>query len=134
MNARILVVDDDPGIRSLVADFLARYGYQVEGAADAAAAERALARTAFEVAILDVMIPGEDGLNFCRPLAVIVDMGLSNLAAHREPARHRGHHEAVFQGHRPDAQRAEKNIGVAVHGAGPLQVKYVPMFCPGLPI
>ena len=58
MNARILVVDDDPGIRSLVADFLARYGYQVEGAADAAAAERALARTAFEVAILDVMIPG----------------------------------------------------------------------------
>ena len=67
--ARIVVVDDDPGIRDVVTEFLGRHGYEVEAAADAAGLSRALSRRSADLVVLDVMLPGEDGLHICRRLA-----------------------------------------------------------------
>ncbi|MDB5468110.1 MAG: hypothetical protein JWQ46_2872 [Phenylobacterium sp.] len=69
-GARILMVDDDPGIRDVVSDFLGRHGYRVDTAADAQEMERALERGPVDLIVLDVMLPGEDGLAICRRLAV----------------------------------------------------------------
>lgn len=65
----ILVVDDDPGIRDLVRDFLVLHGYSVETAADARSMERAMGARRADLVVLDVMLPGEDGLSICRRLA-----------------------------------------------------------------
>lgn len=67
--ARILVVDDDPGIRDVLTDYLIRQGFQAEGAADAREMDRILASRPANVVVLDVMMPGEDGLSVCRRLA-----------------------------------------------------------------
>tara|TARA_R110000782_G_scaffold114787_4_gene204908 strand:+ start:284 stop:964 length:681 start_codon:yes stop_codon:yes gene_type:complete len=61
--AHILVVDDDDRIRDLLKRFLTREGHRVTTASDAAAARRLLATMTFDLAILDVMMPGEDGLS-----------------------------------------------------------------------
>jgi len=66
---RILVVDDDPGIREVLTDYLGQHGYAVEGAATAAEMDRAMALRAPDLVVLDVMMPGEDGLSVCRRLA-----------------------------------------------------------------
>lgn len=62
----VLVVDDDTGIRTLVADCLAVAGYRVETAADARGMDAVLARVRPDLIILDIMMPGEDGLAACR--------------------------------------------------------------------
>ena len=67
--ARILMVDDDPGIRDVVSDFLGKHGYVVDTAADAREMEMVLERGAVDLVVLDVMLPGEDGLAICRRLA-----------------------------------------------------------------
>ncbi len=67
--ARIVVIDDDPGIRELVSEFLGKHGFEVKAAADAAGLARALASAPVDLVILDVMLPGEDGLQICRRLA-----------------------------------------------------------------
>ena len=67
--ARIVVIDDDPDIRELVSEFLMRHGFEVETAADSAGLNRALAASPTDLVILDVMLPGEDGLQICRRLA-----------------------------------------------------------------
>jgi two-component system, OmpR family, response regulator len=64
----ILFVEDDRDIRMLLADFLAREGFAVEVAEDGAAVDRVLARTRPDLVILDLMLPGEDGLSICRRL------------------------------------------------------------------
>lgn len=58
----ILVVDDDPGIRMLIASFLARNGCVTATAADAREMREELARSRFDLIVLDIMMPGEDGL------------------------------------------------------------------------
>ena len=68
-SARIIVVDDDPGIRELVSDFLGKHGFDVDAAADSAGLSRALAVRPADLVVLDVMLPGEDGLQICRRLA-----------------------------------------------------------------
>ena len=65
---KVLVVDDDPGIRDVVAEFLQRHGYHVETAADGKEMDRALARGAVDLVVLDVMLPGEDGLAIFRSI------------------------------------------------------------------
>jgi len=65
---RILIVDDDPGIRDVIADFLTRHGYRVDQAADARAMETALQREAPDLVVLDVMMPGEDGVSLTRSM------------------------------------------------------------------
>ncbi|QUD87271.1 response regulator [Phenylobacterium montanum] len=72
MNARngadardrhLLVVDDDDRIRDLLREFLARAGFRVSVAADAAAARRLLLALEFDLLVFDVMMPGEDGFS-----------------------------------------------------------------------
>ena len=62
----LLVVDDDDRIRALLKEYLARNGFRVTTAADAAAARRLLSLLDFDLMVLDVMMPGEDGLSLTR--------------------------------------------------------------------
>ena len=80
-GARILMVDDDPGIRDVVSDFLGRHGYQVVTAGDAAEMEQELERGPVDLIVLDVMLPGEDGLAICRRLAVAPSPPIIMLSA-----------------------------------------------------
>ncbi|MBP7001908.1 response regulator [Amaricoccus sp.] len=61
-GAHVLVVDDDARIRSLLQKFLARNGFMVTTARDAAHARRLLEGLEFDILVLDVMMPGEDGV------------------------------------------------------------------------
>jgi two-component system phosphate regulon response regulator OmpR len=61
-QAHVLVVDDDARIRALLQKFLARQGFLVTAARDAAHARRLLDGLEFDIIVLDVMMPGEDGL------------------------------------------------------------------------
>ncbi len=64
----ILVVDDHHDIREPLADYLGKNGYRATMAADAAAARRSLEGAAVDLVVLDIMMPGEDGLSLCRYL------------------------------------------------------------------
>ena len=64
--AHLLVVDDHRDIRSSLARYLGDHGYRVSQAADSAAARQWLRDHAPDLIILDVMMPGEDGLSLCR--------------------------------------------------------------------
>ncbi|HRE20772.1 MAG TPA: response regulator transcription factor [Rhabdaerophilum sp.] len=63
---RIAVVDDEDDLREAVVEYLAMHGFAVEGFGRAAAFREALATTPFDVAILDIAMPGEDGLSLAR--------------------------------------------------------------------
>ncbi|PHS25372.1 MAG: DNA-binding response regulator [Robiginitomaculum sp.] len=65
-NAHILVVDDHRDIRDLVGRYLRRQGFRTTEACNAAEARTKLGSGAFDLAILDIMMPGEDGLSLCR--------------------------------------------------------------------
>lgn len=65
---RLLLVEDDRDIRSLLVDFLGAEGYGVEAVESGAMMERVLLRGMPDLVILDVMLPGEDGLSICRRL------------------------------------------------------------------
>ncbi len=67
-GSALLVVDDDPDIRDLLADYLRQHGFRVETAADGEAMFAALAAHTFDLAVLDIMMPGQDGLELCRRL------------------------------------------------------------------
>lgn len=66
--ARVLVVDDDPTVSDVVLRYLERAGYQVDRAADGLAALAAVDRAAPDLVVLDLMLPGIDGLEVCRRL------------------------------------------------------------------
>jgi two-component system, OmpR family, response regulator len=69
MNAEdIIVVDDDPSVRDAAAEYLEKHGYRVRTAANGAALDCALTERFADLVILDVMMPGEDGLSICRRL------------------------------------------------------------------
>lgn len=67
-ETRILVVDDDADIRRLVVDLLKRNSMAAIAAANVAEAEKALSAGRVDLVVLDIMMPGEDGLSFCRRL------------------------------------------------------------------
>lgn len=67
----LLVVDDDDRIRDLLKEFLARRGFRVSAAANAAGARRLLGSLSFDLLVLDVMMPGEDGFSLTRWLRSI---------------------------------------------------------------
>ena len=77
----ILVVDDDAEIRRLVGDFLAREGFAVELAEDGRAMDSALSRIQPDLILLDLMLPGEDGLSICRRLRSGSDTPILMLTA-----------------------------------------------------
>ena len=62
----LLVVDDDDRLRDLLKEFLCGQGFRVTAASDAAAARRLLELMDFDLLVLDVMMPGEDGFTFAR--------------------------------------------------------------------
>ena len=62
----LLIVDDDDRIRELLKEYLARAGFRVTGAPNAARARKLLADLTFDLAVFDVMMPGEDGLSLTR--------------------------------------------------------------------
>jgi DNA-binding response OmpR family regulator len=66
--ARILVVDDDVRLRDLLTRYLAEQGFDVKAVADAAQLDKRLQRDPPHLLVLDLMLPGEDGLTICRRL------------------------------------------------------------------
>ena len=83
-SIHILVVDDDERIRDLLKRFLSRNGYLVTVARDAAHAERLLESLAFDLLILDVMMPGEDGISFTARLRSAAQVPILLLTARGE--------------------------------------------------
>jgi two-component system phosphate regulon response regulator OmpR len=67
-KTRILVVDDDVRLRDLLNRYLTEQGYTVRAVSDAVEMNRYLARERHDLMILDLMLPGEDGLSICRRL------------------------------------------------------------------
>ncbi|PTD98006.1 osmolarity response regulator transcription factor OmpR [Pseudothauera lacus] len=65
---RVLLVDDDARLRELLSRYLQEQGFTVKAVVDAAAMDRALHREHFDLMVLDLMLPGEDGLSICRRL------------------------------------------------------------------
>jgi len=76
---KVLVVDDDLRLRDLLKRYLSEQGFAVDTVPDAAAMDRSLQRVRYDLLVLDLMLPGEDGLAICRrlraganPVAVIM--------------------------------------------------------------
>jgi two-component system, OmpR family, phosphate regulon response regulator OmpR len=68
LKTRILIVDDDQRHRELLVRYLGGEGYEVKAAHDGAAMDRQLSRERYDLLVLDLMLPGEDGLAICRRL------------------------------------------------------------------
>lgn len=66
---RLLLVDDEPGLREPLAEYLSRQGFAVTQAASAAEARSILRDDTPDLVLLDIMMPGEDGLSLCRHLS-----------------------------------------------------------------
>ncbi|AMF95890.1 two-component system response regulator OmpR [Vibrio fluvialis] len=67
-NYKILVVDDDARLRALLERYLSEQGFQVRSVANSEQMDRLLTRETFHLMVLDLMLPGEDGLSICRRL------------------------------------------------------------------
>lgn len=77
----ILVVDDHRDIRDLLARFLARHGMRVTTAADGRAMRQVIETARIDLVVLDLMLPGEDGLSLCRWLRSRSDVPIVMLTA-----------------------------------------------------
>ena len=77
----ILVVDDDREIRSLVSHFLRKHGFRVTDAADGRAMMEVLDGGRFDLVVLDLMLPGEDGLTLCRRVRAASSLPIIMLTA-----------------------------------------------------
>ena len=80
----ILIVDDDAEIRSLLGEYLRKNGYHAGVVADGKAMWAALARGKVDLIVLDLMLPGEDGLTLCRKLRAESDTPVIMLTARGE--------------------------------------------------
>ncbi|MFD2642837.1 response regulator [Pseudomonas japonica] len=76
MTPRVLIVDDDPLIRDLLHAYLSQEGYDVHCADTAEGAEAFLARHAVDLVLLDIRLPGKDGLTLTRELRVRSEVGI----------------------------------------------------------
>jgi two-component system OmpR family response regulator len=83
-SAHILVVDDHREIRDLLARYLARHGLRVSVAENAARARRVLETSGIDLVVLDIMMPGEDGLSLCRHLRATSGVPVIMLTAMAE--------------------------------------------------
>ncbi len=83
-SVRILVVDDDPALRALLTDYLAASGFMVDTAGDGVEMHRQLAVAMPDAIVLDLMMPGEDGLSLARGLRKTSDVPILMLSARGE--------------------------------------------------
>jgi len=81
---RVLVVDDEPPIVDLLTGYLVREGYEVVSACDGRAAVEAVRERSPDVVILDVMLPGLDGIEVCRQIRAFSDAYVLMLTARGE--------------------------------------------------
>ena len=81
---RLLLVDDEPSLREPLAEYLTRQGFVVRQAEDAAKARSALLEDTPDLVLLDIMMPGEDGLSLCRHLAETKHLPVIMLTARGE--------------------------------------------------
>jgi len=84
VDAHLLIVDDDERIRSLLQKFLIRNGFLVSAARDAAHARRLLSGLDFDMIVMDVMMPGEDGVSLTRDLRQTMSTPILLLTAKGE--------------------------------------------------
>ena len=82
----ILVVDDDRDIRELIVDYLVKSGYRASGAANGKEMRAVLDKQHIDLVVLDIMMPGDDGLTLCRELRVgkYKDLPILMLTARNE--------------------------------------------------
>jgi two-component system, OmpR family, response regulator len=81
---RLLLVDDEPSLREPLAEYLTRQGFVVRQAEDAAKARSALLEETPDLVLLDIMMPGEDGLSLCRHLTETKHLPVIMLTAKGE--------------------------------------------------
>jgi len=81
----LLVVDDDRRIRELLQKYLIEHGYHVTTASDVQEARKRMTRFDFDLLIVDIMMPGEDGLTLTKQLRTKTDMPILVLTARGEP-------------------------------------------------
>ncbi|MDO8299527.1 response regulator [Lacisediminimonas sp.] len=84
-TATILVVDDDREIRTLLGDYLDTNGYRALLAADGIEMNRAIDTQHVDLVVLDLNLPGEDGLSLCRRLRSASDLAVIMLTARDQP-------------------------------------------------
>lgn len=77
----VLIVDDDPEVRNMLAEYLSSHGYEVQQAEGGAAMRAELQRNLPDVVLLDVRLPGEDGLTLARYLRERYDVGIIMVTA-----------------------------------------------------
>jgi two-component system phosphate regulon response regulator OmpR len=85
-KSHILVVDDDDRLRDLLKRYLAREGHDATTAKDAAHARRLMQTMSFDLIVLDVMMPGEDGLSLLKGIRQEIDTPVILLTARGQPA------------------------------------------------
>ena len=80
----ILLVDDEASLREPLADYLIKQGYKVQQASDASVARSLLNAYDFDILLLDIMMPGEDGLSLCRYVTDKTDIPVIFISAKTE--------------------------------------------------
>lgn len=83
-TTQILLVEDDPELRPLIASLLQREGFGVEAVPDGEGMDTAMRRATFDLLVLDLMLPGEDGLSICRRIRARSTMPILMLTARKE--------------------------------------------------
>ena len=81
---KIAILDDDMRLRELLKRYLIEQGFRVEAIPDAPALDRIMARERFDLLILDLMLPREDGLSVCRRIRAVSDIPIIMLTAKGE--------------------------------------------------
>lgn len=84
-SPHILIVEDDTEIRTMVSRFLTKSGCRVTAAGDAQSMNRVIADARIDLVILDIMLPGEDGLSVCRRLRAASTVPIIMLTAAGDP-------------------------------------------------
>ena len=80
-NGCVLIVEDDAAVRDMIAEYLASHGYSIQQADDGAAMRKEIERHPPDVVLLDVRLPGEDGLTLARYLRERYDIGIIMVTA-----------------------------------------------------
>ncbi len=83
-QTHILLIDDEPSIRQPLAEYLKRQDMRVTEAENASAARSEMRKARFDIALLDIMMPGEDGLSLCRHISETGEMPVILLTAKGE--------------------------------------------------